>query len=115
MTLLQDAMEDCIFINKIKAPDGEGGFLVEWQEGGQFKSAVTFDNSLEARVAQKQDVSSVYTVYTPKNVELEYHDVFKRISDGKIFRVTSDNDDKKTPKTASFQVRVASAEEFVLN
>ena len=115
MSLLQDAMETCIFINKIKAPDGEGGFLVEWQDGGQFQAAVTFDNSLEARTAQKQGVSSVYTVTTPKNVELEYHDVFKRVRDGKIFRVTSDNDDIQTPKMASFKVRVASAEEFVLN
>ena len=115
MSLLQDAMEDCIFINKIKAPDGEGGFLVEWQEGGQFKAAVTFDNSLEARMAHKQGVSSVYTVTTPKSVELEYHDVFKRLRDRKIFRVTSDNDDMQTPKTASFQIKVASAEEFVLN
>ena len=114
MSLLSDAMEDCIFINKIKTSDGEGGFIVEWQEGGQFKCAVTFDNSLEARTAQKQGVSSVYTVTTPKNVELEYHDVFKRIRDGKIFRVTSDPE-LKTPKMASFQVRVASAEEFVLN
>lgn len=115
MSLLQDAMDDCIFINKIKTSDGEGGFTVEWQEGGQFKCAVTFDNSLEARTAQKQGVSSVYTVTTPKNVELEYHDVFKRLRDGKIFRITSDNDDLQTPKMASFQVRVASAEEFVLN
>jgi hypothetical protein len=76
---------------------------------------VTFDNSLEARTAQKQGVSSVYTATTPKNVELEYHDVFKRLRDGKIFRITSDNDDLQTPKMASFQVRVASAEEFVLN
>lgn len=115
MSLLSDAMEDCIFINKIKTSDGEGGFIVEWQEGGLFKCATTFDNSLEARTAQKQGVGSVYTVTTPKNVELEYHDVYKRLRDGKIFRITSDNDDMQTPKMASFQVRVASAEKFVLN
>ncbi len=115
MSLLQDAFEKCIFINKIKAPDGEGGFNVEWQEGGQFECAVTFDNSLEGRTAQKQGVTSVYTVTTNKNVVLDYHDVFKRVRDGKIFRITSDNDDMQTPKMASFQVRVASAEEFELN
>jgi hypothetical protein len=39
--------------------------------------------------------------------------VFRRESDGKIFRVTSDGDDKKTPPSAGLDMRQVTAEEFV--
>ena len=45
---------------------------------------------------------------------LYYHDVIKRLSDGKIFRITSDGDDKATPKSASLNMRSVSAEEWSL-
>ena len=30
MSLLSEAMTDCVFLNKSKVSDGEGGFVVEW-------------------------------------------------------------------------------------
>lgn len=113
MSLLDDAMTGCVFLNKIKVSDGEGGFINEWVDGERFKCAITFDGSIEARIGQKSGVSSVYTVTAPKGVVLDYHDVIKRLSDGKIFRITSDGDDKMTPKSASFQVIQVTAEEWV--
>ena len=114
MSLLSEAMTDCVFLNKSKVSDGEGGFVVEWTEGASFKAAIVFDNSMEARSAEKAGVTSLYTVSVPISVVIEYHDVFKRLSDGKIFRVTSDGDDKITPERASFQFAQVSAEEYVL-
>ena len=67
---------------------------------------------MEARVADKQGVTSLYTVTTRKNMTLEYHDVFRRIRDGKIFRVTSDGDDKHTPASANLNMRQVTAEEW---
>ena len=67
---------------------------------------------MESRAAEKQGVTSLYTITAPKGVILEYYDVFKRLSDGKVFRVTSDGDDKITPARASFQVFQVTAEEF---
>ena len=89
MSLLSEAMTDCVFLNKSKVSDGEGGFVVEWTEGASFKAAIVFDNSMEARTAEKAGVTSLYTVSVPISVAIEYHDVFKRLSDGKIFRATS--------------------------
>jgi hypothetical protein len=40
--------------------------------------------------------------------------VFRRNRDGKIFRVTSDGDDKHTPISATLNMRVVTAEEFKL-
>ena len=56
----------------------------------------------------------MYTVTTTRALTLEYHDVFKRLKDGKIFRVTSDGDDKYTPKSATLDMRQVSAEEYVI-
>ena len=113
MSLLTQAMEDVVLLEKKRTPDGEGGFTTEWAEGAQFMAAITFDNSIEARTAEKQGVTSLYTVTVPLNAKLEYHDVFKRLRDGKVFRVTSDGDDKITPAAASFQFAQVTAEEWL--
>lgn len=114
MSLLESAMTDVVLLDKTTEPDGEGGFISSWKEGAPFKAAITFDSSLQARIAEKQGVTSLYTVTVKKNVTLEYHDVFKRLSDGKVFRVTSDGDDKYTPESASLDMRQVTAEEWVI-
>ena len=114
MSLLDDAMTSVVMLDKTREPDGEGGFIANWTESVEFVAAITFDTSIEARTAMQQGVTSVYTVTTRKNVMLEYHDVFKRLSDGKIFRVTSDGDDKFTPERASLNMRQVTAEEWSL-
>lgn len=112
MSLLTDAMEQCVMLNKQTIPDGYGGYVTTWAEGAEFIAAITFDTSLQARVADKEGVTSLYTVTTERALTLEYHDVFRRLSDGKIFRVTSDGDDKYTPNTASLDMRQVTAEEW---
>lgn len=114
MSLIEDFKTPCVMLEKKRVPDGEGGFITSWAEGAEFDAAVVFDSSLEARTAEQQGVSSLYTVTTAKNAKLEYHDVFKRLSDGKIFRVTSDGDDKQTPERATFQFAQVTAEEWSL-
>ena len=114
MSLIDEAMTTCVMIDRTTLPDGEGGTVTNWIEGAAFNAAITFDNSIEAKAAAVQGVTSLYTVTVPKRVKLEYHDVFRRLSDGKVFRVTSDGDDKITPERASFQFAQGSAEEFAL-
>ena len=113
MSLLTQAMEDVVILEKKRTPDGEGGFTTQLAEGVQFKAAISFDSSMQARTAEKQGVTSLYTVTVPLNCKLEYHDSFKRLRDGKVFRVTSDGDDKITPQSASFQFIQVTAEEYV--
>lgn len=115
MSMIEEGMESCAFMQKVSIPDGEGGFITQWTEGAGFKAAITFDTSMQARIADKQGVSSMYTVTTAKNAHLEFHDVIKRLSDGKIFRITSDGDDKQTPARAVFgQYLQVTAEEWVI-
>ena len=114
MSLLDDAMETCVIMDKTTQPDGYGGYISPYREGAQFNAAIVFDTSIEARVADKQGVTSLYTVTTSKTLTLEYHDVFKRLRDNKVFRVTSDGDDKFTPASATLDMRQVTAEEFSL-
>lgn len=114
MSLLTSAMEDVVMLEKSRKPDGEGGFISEWSEGVKFQAAITFDSSMQARIGEKQGVTSLYSVYTSPNAKLEYHDIIRRLKDGKVFRITSDGDDEVTPKNASFQFMKVSAEEWSL-
>lgn len=114
MSLLDDAMETCVIMDKTTQPDGYGGYISTYREGAQFNAAIVFDTSIEARVADKQGVTSLYTVTTSKALTLEYHDVFKRLRDNKVFRVTSDGDDKFTPASATLDMRQVTAESYIL-
>lgn len=113
MSLLNEAMTKCVMMHKISSDDGYGGEeTIRWVDGAHFDAAIVFDSSIEARTAYAQGVTSVYTVTTRKNKVLEYHEVFRRLDDGKIFRVTSDGDDKFTPASAGLNMRQVTAEEF---
>lgn len=103
-----------MFLSKQIVDDGYGGYKTTWREGAKFDAAIVFDTSIEARVADAQGVTSRYTVTTRRAMSLEFHDVFRRVRDGKVFRVTSDGDDKYTPKSASLDMRQVTAEEFIL-
>ena len=112
MSLLDEAMTKCTLMDKKTEPDGYGGYKTTWTEGAEFYAAIVLDTSIEAKVAESQGVTALYTVTTRKALNLQYHDVFKRASDKKLFRVTSDGDDKATPGSARLDMRQVSAEEL---
>lgn len=114
MSLLSQAMEKCRVMDKRTEADGYGGIKTTWVAGAEFRAAIVFDSSMEARAAAVQGVTGLYTVTTEKGINLQYHDVFTRLSDGKTFRVTSDGDDKATPASATLNMRQVTAEEWVL-
>lgn len=114
MSLIENMMEDFVIVNKVIVDDGEGGQITEWQDGASIKAAATLDTSMQARIAESQGVTSVYTVTTSKDISLDYHQVIKRIRDGKIFRITSDGSDNSTPDSSYLDIRQVSAERWEL-
>ena len=112
MSLLHEEMESCTMLDKTTVSDGYGGIIAVYNDGALFDAAAVLDNSMQARAAEQQGVTALYTITTKKAVNLQFHDVFRRESDKKIFRVTSDGDDKRTPKSASLDMRQVSAEEW---
>jgi len=114
MGLMEEQMVRCVMIDKRTISDGRGGYDTVYVDGATFQAVIALDTSTQAKIAEQQGVTSLYKVITPKNVNLQYHDVFKRLSDNKIFRVTSDGDDKVTPNSASMQLRKVTAEQYTL-
>lgn len=112
--LIDSIAETCTKLKETRVPDGEGGHTSEWEDGDSFIAAITFDSSLSARVAEHDGVTSLFTVTVREGEPLRFHDVFRRDSDLKTFRVTSDGEDKHTPSVASFQFSQATAEEWSL-
>jgi hypothetical protein len=114
MSLLENAYEDFTIINKSTVDDGYGGITTVWNDGATIKAVMVLDGSTQMQIAQAMGVTSAYTLTVKKNVELDYHTVLRRESDKKIFRLTSNTDDKKTPNEAALNMRQYSAEEWKL-
>ena len=114
MSLLSDFGKICVFKEKTRTPDGEGGYYIDWTDGAEFTAYQSLDTSMEARTAEKQGVTSVYSVLVDKAVPVEYGDYFKEKESGTVYRVTSNPDEKKAPKSASFSLKLFTAERSVL-
>ena len=91
---------------------------IENQLGGQVLDLELTPEQIKQIVKQSFEeivhyMTDTYTVTVPYNVKLEYNNLFKRVEDGKIFRVTSDSVDVKTPSVATFSFKQVTAEEYV--
>lgn len=115
MSLIENFKVPCVLMERSRVSDDEGGWTTGWVEGPEFQAAIVRNSSLTARIAEKEGLTNVYTVTTSVNAALEFHDVFKRVSDGQVFRVTSNGDDVQTPEQATFQFQQVSAEEWTLS
>lgn len=114
MSLLSEAYEPCVIMDKTTEKDGYGGDGTVWREGAEIQAAITPDGGIEQILAQQKEWSGSYNVVTSRSVQFMSGDVFKRLSDGKVFRVKSDGTDEKTPKSAGLDMRVVKAEEYKL-
>lgn len=111
--LYEGFKEDCQLYERTRVPDGDGGWSAAWVPSVAFRAAIVLDSSMSARRAEAEGVASVYTVTTDHNAELVFHDAFKRLRDGKTFRITKVND--PTPGMASFKFNQYQAEEWELS
>ena len=112
--LIDCMMVPCVFMEQKKAPDGSGGNRTTWEDGEQFRAAIIRDTSTEARIADTAGTVEMYTVTVSRSVRLKYHDVIKRLSDGKTFRITSDNAGKQTPVCTALDIAQSTAEAWRL-
>lgn len=114
MSLFNAMMVPCIRMEPKRSPDGSGGYTTIWEDGATFKAAVIRDTSTEARIAEAAGTVEMYTVTTSRAVSLKYHDVFRRLSDGETFRITSGNSEKCAPACSRLDIAQANAEAWRL-
>ena len=110
MSLLNDFARPCVLMEKTRIPDGEGGYTIDWTEGVSFKNYQALDTSMEARRAEKEGVTSVYSALVDKALPIEYGDYFKDTETGLTYRVTSNPSEKESPKSATFSLKYFTAE-----
>lgn len=114
MNLLESAMEDCFMLDKSTVSDGMGGFVPSWVQGAAFKAFVRKETAPEITIADKQSAKETFTVVVHKGVPLEYHDVFQRVSDGAVFRLTSNVADDAAPGASTVPIAKANCERWTL-
>ena len=110
MSLLNDFARPCVLMEKTRVPDGEGGYTIDWKDGVSFQNYQALDTSMEARRAEKEGVTSVYSALVDKALPIEYGDYFKDTETGLTYRVTSNPAEKESPKSATFALKYFTAE-----
>lgn len=114
MSLLTQMMENCRILNHVRTDDDYGGYSDTWTEGATFKAAIAKVASPEQLVAEQQGVAEAFTVVVNDSITLDYHDVFKRVSDNAIFRVTSRTQDSTAHPASTVKIAKVTAERWVL-
>ena len=114
MSLLDEFKSECVIIQKTRVPDGQGGHMTAWKEGEHFFAAWEYESSPEMIVALQQGVNRIYRIYVDKTLDLDYHEAFKRLEDGQIFRVTNPGTDRHTPTQSRLNKRLIEVETWEL-
>ena len=108
MSLLDSMQCRCVRLQKAETPDGLGGYRAVWTEGAAFDAVLIKKRAGLEGEAQREALKEAFVVLTAPEVGLRHPDVFRRVSDGATFRVTTANGDGATPEGAT--VRAAKAE-----
>lgn len=102
MTRLWERMAtECVRMLPTRLGDGEGGSHTVWADhGSPFGAAIVRNSSAVERVAEAEGEAAGYTVTS--GAPVKFGCVFRRLSDGACFRVTSHAADVAAPEAASF-------------
>lgn len=112
--LIESMLTLCTRLSPGSEPDGQGGFVPAWSEDGTFYAAVVKKKTDERRTAERPEAREIYSVTVPEDVQLRYHDVFRREADGAVFRAIGTTEDGKPPEAASFRFARTAAERWEL-
>lgn len=91
--------------------DSAGHIVYSYFDGESFSAALVLSGSSEKETAGNVKAVSSYTLTADEDVVIEYADILRRESDGRLFRVTGFVSEEP-PATASFSFRQYSAEDF---
>lgn len=114
VSLVEKMKTECIRLAQTSEADGAGGHRTTWTEEGRFNASIVEKSHTEPENGEKKRAKAFYDVFIPREEDIRYHDVFRRVSDGRVFRVTSNPDDKKTPLMSHMSFAIVSAEEWRL-
>ena len=112
MSLLDEYTSEYKILDRTITDDGYGGYTVSWKEGVTIKGALGQPSETEVITAEAKGEKVTATMLIDKALKLEYHTVLSRVSDGKIFRVTSSGAEDYTPASSNLNKRKILCEEW---
>lgn len=107
---LTDFFVDVCIMDKYTQADGMGGIITTYADGAAFRAGITTKQSTEAQIAYQNGLKTIYAIVFEPKITLQQGDRVKRISDGRVFRVTSNASDMTTPAAAHLKMSQVSAE-----
>ena len=114
MNLVERRKTRCVLMEEARTADGRGGEEVTWSDGETFEAAITHKSSRQEEPAEAADAREKVRVTTGRDVSLPYHAVFRRVTDGRVYRVTSNEPERETPAGAGLDMRRYDAEAYEL-
>ena len=99
---------------KTREDDPVGGYTTVWADGLHFKAAWEYQAAPEITVAEQQGAARTYNIYVDKTLDLDYHEAFRRVDNGQIYRVTNPGTDRMTPGISRLNRRVVEVEKWEL-
>lgn len=107
--------EEYVLMEQVPEDDHLGGFELVWTEGMHFNAVIRKDWTIEHdTIAHQRIVKEPFTVVVDRGTNLKYHDVFKRLSDGAVFRMASNIQDGEAPDRSTVLIAKATAERWEL-
>lgn len=114
MTLIESMMSPCTRLVRVATPDDYLGHRTRWEDGETFQAAVLKGKQPPVLEAERPDAAEEYTVVTYTSTALSFDDVFRRQSDGAVFRVTGYSRDAAPPPMSTVQICKVPAERWDL-
>lgn len=114
MSLLDQNYTEFELLEFTQTKDGEGGYIREWTVKSTFFANWYVKSDLQRYAALKAETLGDYVLLTGREITLSFHNVIRRISDGKVFRIVTDSDDRYTPQSATLNLRYQEMEEWKL-
>lgn len=114
-TVMDSLMEDFArLIPSEASPDGLGGHDQTWTDGAPFRAFLREERTGETREAQRMIEAPRLLLVVSGDVSLAYHDIVKRQSDGAVFRLLSDTENRRTPAMSAVHIAAAVCERWAL-
>ena len=115
MSLLDEFKDTYIVMNQEDSDDEFGSYNASYSESEiEFEGSLGFTESHIQSEVESLGLKENYKLLIPKDVCLSMHQVIKRKSDGKFFRVTSDSSNVFTPASSPLNLRFVTVEGWSL-
>ena len=114
MNLVERRKTRCVLMEETRTADGRGGESIQLRDADVFDAAITEGGSSQIKPAEAADAREKVRVTTGRDVSLPYHAVFRRVTDGRVYRVTSNEPERETPAGAGLDMRRYDAEAYDL-